>query len=224
MDTLEFSPTLAPDSIRDLSTATQGWVPLTLDGLPPGQVGTDAQDSRPCLMARTDGSVVALGRPTSEARAQGSRLSWSWYTERGVPNSSLNEKRGDDFGARVLVNFKFDESREGPLARMGRSLAGDRYGLEAPGSAISYVWSETHPEGSTAWSPYTDRVATVVIQSGPPQSAWRLHARDVGQDYETLFGHPAPPITSIVLFSDSDDTGGMTATCFGPVSLVVQPR
>ncbi len=237
-DTLRFTPTLSTVVSGSLAEPGEGWVPLSVDDRPRGAVEVSAREDRRCLSVETAGEVVALGRlvPGSEegeADSTGSMvdggteqggdapvfITWSWFLDEGVPGSSLDRKEGDDYGARVLVNFRFESDRAGLFERIGRSLAGERYGVEAPGSSLSYVWSVEDAVGSVARNPNTDRVATIVV-AGADDRGWGRIGRDLAADYQTVFGESAPPVVSIVLFSDSDDTGKTTRSCFGEVELI----
>jgi len=223
-DTLRFSPVLSGQEAGTLAPPVSSWVPLQVDDRPAGSVRETEREDRRCLAVETRGEVVALGRPVgspggAERPDSPALLSWSWFLDDGIPDSSLDRKEADDYGARILVNFRYDPDRAGLFERLGRSVAGDQYGVEAPGSALSYVWSLPDSTGRTAWNPNTDKVATVVV-AGADQHGWTDHTRDVSSDYRTIFGDPVPDIVSIVLFSDSDDTGGTTGVCFGGVRLV----
>jgi hypothetical protein len=77
--------------------------------------------------------------------------------------------------------------------------------------------------GTTADSPYSDRIKLLVIRSGPEGDAGeRLKAerRNLYQDYRTLFGRePKHPVGLIALMSDSDNTGSTAEADFGEIVL-----
>ena len=137
-----------------------------------------------------------------------------------VVGSHLDGKDSDDYSVRLLVNFAFDSDREGWFSRLKHSLAGDQYGGEAPGSALSYVWSGSDPVGTASPSPYTDRVRIIVLDSGPGElGSWRQHQRDLVADYLAAFGNEPPPVTSVALFTDADDSRSTAVACYGRVRL-----
>lgn len=222
-DTLRFAPALSEQRVGSLTPPVSAWVPLPVDDRPQGAFAEAEREGRSCIAVETTGEVVALGRPVppgpGSTGAAPTRLRWSWFLETGVSGSSLERKEGDDFGARVLVNFRYDPDRAGFFERVGRWARGEQYGVEAPGSAIAYVWSLAHPPGLTGRNPNTDRVATVVV-AGAEDAGWGEVTRDVEADYAEVFEDPMPEIVSVVLFSDSDDTGKRTGSCFGEVELI----
>ena len=73
-------------------------------------------------------------------------------------------------------------------------------------------------EGTIAPNPYTDRVRMVVAESGSASlGRWVEHERDVAADFRLAFGLPVPPVTSLVLSADTDNTGESTEAYFGDI-------
>ncbi len=202
--------TLEPDDHR--------WITVRFDGREPTQYQVRQRDGQVCVEAVADQSASALALPISDHAA--GDIEWSWWVDSLVAGSRLDTKSGDDYSARLLVNFAFDSSREGWFARLKHSFAGEQYGGEAPGSALSYVWSATDSVGATARSPYTNRVGIIVLDSGLDDlRMWRRHQRDLVEDYRAIFGKDPPAVTSVALFTDADDTRSSAAACYGRVRL-----
>ena len=202
--------TLEPDDQR--------WITVRFDGRAPTRYQTSQREGRVCVEAVADQSASALALPISDHAA--GDIEWSWWVDSLVAGSRLDAKSGDDYSARLLVNFAFDSSREGWFARLKHSFAGERYGGEAPGSALSYVWSATDSVGATARSPYTDRVGIIVLDSGLGDlGMWRRHQQDLVEDYRAIFGKEPPAVTSVALFTDADDTQSSGVACYGRVRL-----
>jgi hypothetical protein len=56
----------------------------------------------------------------------------------------------------------------------------------------------------------------VVAESGPANlGQWVSHERDVAADFRGAFGMPAPAVTSLIVSSDTDNTGESTESWFG---------
>ena len=82
------------------------------------------------------------------------------------------------------------------------------------------------PIGTTAQSPFSDRIKLFVLRSGQaPESSdgWFDEERDVYADYETLFGKPPKkPIGAIALMSDSDNTETNSEADFAEIKLKIK--
>ena len=207
--------TLQPDDIR--------WITVSFDGRGETRYQASQRDGRACVEAVADQSASALAMPISDHPA--GDIEWSWRVDSLVMASHLDGKDGDDYSARLLVNFAFDSEREGWFSRLKHSLAGEQYGGEAPGSALSYVWSGRDSVGTVAPSPYTSRVRMIVLDSGPGDvGSWRRHQRDLVADYRAAFGNEPPPVTSVALFTDADDTRSAAVACYGGVALTPSHR
>jgi len=97
-------------------------------------------------------------------------------------------------------------------------LARNIAGVDVPTAALCYVWDNKHRVGYTAWSPFTQRLRKVVLQSGPDAiGQWRLETRDVAADFKQAFGFDAPAITGISVGNDTDNTGDRVTAWFGDV-------
>ncbi len=104
--------------------------------------------------------------------------------------------------------------------RLARLLHGDAL----PTAAICYVWDNRHAVGTSRWSPYTDRVRMVVVESGNAQAGrWLDERRDVARDFRAAFGAqwsgPVPAITGVAVGNDTDQTGESVTAWFGDVRL-----
>ena len=54
---------------------------------------------------------------------------------------------------------------------------------------IGYVWDDTAPVGTIVKSEKTGTVTYVVVRSGPAElGQWQTERRNVGEDYEKIYG------------------------------------
>jgi hypothetical protein len=147
-------------------------------------------------------------------------LGWRWKVSRSLPGSSLKEKAGDDYAARLYVLFDLPLSRLSALDRLRISAAEAISGSEIPTASICYVWGNQQPVGSHGPNPYTDRVQMVVADSGDAQAGqWRSHQVDLAQDWATAFGGEMPPVKGIAVSADTDNTGDQVQAWFGDIRL-----
>ena len=174
------------------------------------------------LRVRSESAAGAAAHAAHADLARRPILSWRWKVDRVVERADLAAKAGDDFAARVYVFFQVP-ARDLPLAdRIRLAIARLLHGDELPSTAICYVWDNRHPVGTTAWSPYTDRVRMVVVESGAGRvGRWAAERRDIAADYRAAFGASAPlaPVSGIALGNDTDQTGEAVTAWFGDVVL-----
>lgn len=136
-------------------------------------------------------------------------VSWKWrvmvFPKKKTPDN-LSNKSEDDFAARIYVIF--------PGANFFKS------------DVIEYIWDERVPIGTTASSPYSERVKLFVLKSGPfsaAPSGWIQEERNVYEDYQKLYGRaPEKPVGAIALMSDSDNTGTSAEADFADLCLKIK--
>ncbi len=174
------------------------------------------------LRVRSDNAAGAAAYAVRADLASRPILSWRWKVERVVEGADLATKAGDDFAARVYVFFDVPSSELAFADRVRIALARLLHGGELPSTALCYVWDNRHPVGTSAWSPYTDRVRTIVLESGPGRAGrWVDERRDLAADYRAAFGARAAlhPVSGIAVGNDTDQTRGTATAWFGDLAL-----
>ena len=209
--------------------------PVVVDGseVPPGWQlerlagdGTTRHDVRTvdgmtALCIESSDDATALVHTVEIDPTEFPRIRFWLRVGKAVEGGDLSRKEGDDFAARVFVNFAFDSNSEGWFSRLSHSVAERTRGRTLPGHALNYVWGNAAEAGLEARSAYTDRVQMVVVDGGSPgRPQWRQFERNVVEDYARAFDKPAPAVLGIGIMSDSDDTGGTATACFGPVEFL----
>lgn len=181
-------------------------------------------DGRTVLEARAENSASALVYPLRADPKRTSWLSFSWRTERLVEKSDMRTTAGDDYPARIYVIFDYDIARlsfgERIKLRMARSIWGD----QVPAAALCYVWEPRQPVGHSQWSAYTTRLRMIVAESGGARlDQWVSIERNVAEDFRAAFGEEPPPISAVIVATDTDNTGETAHTWFGDISLRSKP-
>ncbi len=170
------------------------------------------------LKVESDDSAGSIGLPFSVDAKITPLMSWRWKVNRVLDKADINTKLGDDYAARVYVLFDV------PLAslsftdrtkiRLARMVAGD----DVPTAAICYVWDNKSAIGYNRWSPFTNRVRKIVLQSGNTHAnQWMSETRDVAADFRAAFGIEPPRIIGVAIGNDSDQTDEKVTTWFGDV-------
>ena len=94
------------------------------------------------------------------------------------------------------------------LERIKYGISKRLYGGYPPHSALNYVWSSKDWGKSIITSPYTDKVRLVARRKGlEGVGSWHDEEVNVLEDYRHAFGRDPPPIATIGIMNDSDDTG-----------------
>lgn len=196
-----------------------GWSELHFGGDGATAYWVAELDGEPALCVESRNHATALVRPLSFDPEAQPVLRFRFRIEDVVPGADGREENRDDFAARLFVNFEFDPEAEGFLSRLGHAASERMRGRELPGRALNYVWGNATPVGTQMSSPHTDRVSVVVVASGKPRRpVWRAFERDIVADFIAAFGRPPPPVHSVGIMSDSDNTGARASACFGEIT------
>ena len=173
------------------------------------------------LRAQADASMASVVHPLHLDARSFPVIAWRWKIGNVLQKSALGSKAGDDFPARVYVLFDYDVGRLSLFERAKIYLARRRYGPEIPAAALCYVWDSKGPVGASLWSPYTDRVRVVVVESGSRHlNQWRDEQRDLAADFRAAFGENPPAISGVAVATDTDNTGESASALFGDIRLL----
>ncbi len=166
------------------------------------------ESGRVVVTGRADDGNRALVREIGVESPTTLQLSWSWRARSPLTGErDERSKAGDDFAARVFVVFETSV-------------------IPTRTRAINYVWSIREPLGAVFPSPYTERVAHIVLQNAgsiDDPRAWQAESRDVLADYEAFFGEAPTVITAVAIMVDTDNTDGYAETDFRDLWLEIKP-
>ena len=137
-----------------------------------------------------------------------SRMRWRWKVENIYRNGDAKTKSGDDYSLRIYIVFKYDPEKAGFLERLRYNAAKLIYGEYPPHSSLNYIWANREHGETIITNAYTERSKMVLLQKGDANvGKWLIHDVNVIEDYEEAFGEKPPPIASIAIMNDSDNTG-----------------
>lgn len=165
----------------------------------------EEDDGNSVLRVESLGAASALWNPWTLGEIDEGRLSWRWKIEASLEASQPETTReGDDYAARMFVIFDpvlFDGSMR----------------------ALCYVWAGKLPEAAVFPSPYSERVATIVLRSGDERAGdWVLEDRDFVEDFRRFFGKPPEQVTAVALMVDTDNTSARATAWFDDIILRAQ--
>ena len=194
---------------------------VTVPKIASNQFSLVIDEGRTVLRVDSAGSAGSIGLPlTTVTGAASALLEWRWKINRVLDKANMAAKANDDFAARVYVFFDVPMESLSFVDRTKLRLARMVAGPDVPTAAICYVWDNTHPAGHTQWSPYTNRVRMIVLQSGTANvEKWMTESRDVVADFRAAFDFDAPAITGVAVGNDTDNTKERVSTWYGDVTL-----
>lgn len=216
-------PASAQDVFSKLSpgqTMPKDFRMVAYPNVKPNQFAFVLDQGKTVLKVDSNNSAGSLALPVALLGGQTSNtLQWRWKVDRILDKADMDEKMADDHSARVYVFFDVPLDSLSLADRTKIKLARSISGVDVPTAALCYVWDNKHRVGYTAWSPFTQRLRKVVLQSGPSGiGQWRNETRDVAADFKEAFGFDAPAVTGISVGNDTDNTDDRVTSWFGDAS------
>jgi hypothetical protein len=201
--------------------APQSWKPLTFPKISRQTVYTVEEEAgKPSLRAQADASASALIREIEVNPKEYPILLWSWKVENIVAKGDETKKEGDDYAARVYVNFRYDPGNASLWERTQYGVARALYGSYPPKGALNYIWANKLPAGQSIDNAYTSRAKMVAVESGAAKvGQWLSERRNLYQDYRALFGEEPPAVIGLAVMTDTDNTGEKAVAYYREISL-----
>lgn len=170
------------------------------------------------LRADAEASMASLVHPLTLDTAVYPILEWRWKITSLIRGADLTSRQGDDFPARVYVLFDYDIRKLPFATRVKMRVARALYGADLPLAALCYVRDGNAPRDTAVWSAYTDRVRVIVAESGPENlNRWVTLRRNVREDFRAAFGEDPPPVSAVVIATDTDNTGESATAFYGDI-------
>jgi hypothetical protein len=145
---------------------------------------------------------------------------FSWKVPELIAGADLAARDADDSPVRVVLFFEGDRSRfsarDAMMAELVRAVTGE----EMPYATLMYVWCNRRAPGSLISNPRTERVRTMVVESGTRNlNHWLDYDRNIRADYERAFGEAPGALIGVGIMTDSDNTRSTAQAWYGPVRL-----
>ena len=176
--------------------------------IPPTEYAIRDWDGVGAVEARADKSMALLARPLEVDLQKTPILCWQWRIDAPIASADMSKKSGDDYAARVYLNFDVPADQLDFGTRTKLALGRTLYGDHLPAAAINYIWDNRQPVGTLQSNVYTDRARMLVLRSGATEAGrWVHERRDVLKDFQRAFGDLQGQLKSIALASDTDNTG-----------------
>ncbi|MFO8007022.1 MAG: DUF3047 domain-containing protein [Candidatus Brocadiia bacterium] len=135
-------------------------------------------------------------------------LKWRWRIGGVLEQGDATRKSGDDYAARIYINFKYDPDKVGTWTRIQYALAKRRLGEYPPLHSLNYIWANRIEQGTFIENAYTGRAMMVAVQSGEDKAGeWVSEERNIVEDYREAFGEEPTDVIAVAVMTDADNTG-----------------
>ena len=148
-------------------------------------------------------------------------LEWRWRTERLIADADNSVAATEDAPVRIVLAFDGDKSglslRERLFAERVRLISG----RELPYATLMYIWENQKPKEALIDNPHSERIKKLVVDTGPNRlGEWRLHRRNIIEDYQRAFGTLPGRLVGIGIMTDTDNTGSRAAAYYGDIRML----
>ena len=177
-----------------------GWQVKVTHGTP--KIATVREGNNNYLDLKSHDSSYGLEREVDVDPNQEPYLTWKWNVKKLPAGGDFRHSKSDDQAAQVLVAFT--DKR-----------------------VLSYIWDTTAPAGimESASSIPLVHIYAVVCRSGAADlNHWLTESRNLADDYEKAYGHPAPRVKGIRLQINTQHTSTSAESCFAEVAFRSTPQ
>jgi len=194
------------------------WKPITFPDKPTTRYHFDTFTHTVCSRANSSASGMARGFPGNLRKFP--ILSWEWKIDHVIENGNAHKKRGDDYPARVYVNFKRTAKHWNWWERTKAATYETFYGTEIPGRTLNFIWANKLKKDQIVKSPYTRHARLIALKTGNKQAGkWHHESVNIRQWYQKAFGDNPPPVQSIAIMTDADNTASSATGCYRNITL-----
>ncbi len=177
-------------------------------------------DGRDAVEAVSQASAGLLRQRFRIEASQLGRLRFSWKVPQAIPDARVGSSERDDAPVRVVMAFEGDRSKLSTKTALISELSRLLVNEELPYATLAYVWSNVDAPGTVVHNARTDRIRSIVLESGEQRlNQWLAYERDIRADYILAFGEPPGALISIALLTDSDSMQGAVRAWYGPVQV-----
>jgi Protein of unknown function (DUF3047) len=198
---------------------SSGWQHFKLPGKAPTLYNFVHKDGRDTLTAKAGISASIMRLEVNIDATKLGTIHFSWQVPELIVNADLAERDLDDSPVRIILTFAGDKSKFSTKNAMLSELAQALSSEPLPYATLMYVWCNQRQPGSVVHNPRTDRIRSIVVESGSQNLRhWLDYQRDIRADFEKAFGEAPGHLLSVGMMTDSDNTKSQTSATYGGVS------
>ncbi len=180
-----------------------------------------ADGGRTVVKASAQGSASGLSYRLRVDLNRHPLLHWRWKVPSLIAAADNTLRHAEDSPVRLIVTFDGDRTRLPFEERLFAQQFKLFTGKELPYATLMYIWENRMPRGSVIPNAHTARVKMIVAESGPAHvGQWRAQTRNVLEDYRRAFGEAPPPVRSIAIMTDTDNTGASVDAFYGDIAFL----
>ena len=177
------------------------------------------EDGRPTMLGRSSASSSVLRREVDIPAGQIGEINFEWKVPALLKPCEGVTLDKDDSSARVFLTFEGDRNKFSTKNAVVSELAHLLMGEPLPYATLAYVWSNDQPLESVINSARTDRVRSIVVESGSAHlNQWQTYARNIRADFEKVFGEAPGALLRVAVMTDNDSTCSPVSAWYGAVS------
>jgi hypothetical protein len=201
------------------------WRHQTFPGKTPNSFRLQEHKGQPALAVRSQRSLSVMRKALDLDPASVSTLRFEWAADAPTPTADVGVREHDDSPLRIVLTFDGDRStftaRNAALSELAQALTGE----PMPYATLMYVWCPNRPLNEAVINPRTDRIRSVVVQTGAHSTRqWQTVERDTTKDFVRVFGEVPRRLVGIGLMTDTDNTQSQAQAWYGRMQLQLQRR
>ena len=174
------------------------------------------QQGRDAVQAHATSSASMLRQDVRIAAKDLDVVKFSWHVPELIRDADLAERDSDDSPVRIVLVFEGDKSKFSAKNAMLSEMAEILSGESLPYATLMYVWCNKRAPGSVVINPRTDRIRSIVVESGARNlRQWLDYERNIRADYEKAFGELPGDLLRVGVMTDSDNTQSQTFASYG---------
>lgn len=146
-------------------------------------------------------------------------VKFSWHVPELIKDADIALRDFDDSPVRIVLIFEGDKTKFSAKNAMLSEMAEMLSGEPLPYATLMYVWCNKREPSSVIVNPRTDRIRSVVVESGAKNlRQWLDYERNIRADYEKAFGEAPGALVRVGIMTDSDNTQSQTFASYGAVN------
>ena len=190
----------------------------------PGKAATEFSiaklDGLEVVVASADASASMLRHLVRVEPADLGQLGFSWMVPQLIEQADMGVRQSDDSPVRVVLAFEGDRSKFSLKNAILSELSFTLTGEPLPYATLMYVWCNARPEGTVITNARTDRIRSMVVETGAGHlSQWLGYDRNIRADFEQAFGEQPGALVGIGIMTDTDNTQAKARAWYGPLNL-----
>lgn len=188
------------------------WEEITFPDKQPTTYTYDTMTESVC--ARAEQSASAMVRSFPEGDTLPKKLTWEWRVDSVLKKGNARKKSGDDYAARVYVNFEVEDALS-YWDRIKLNTFETLHGQEIPSRSINFIWANRLDTGTILPSPYVQYTRLVALRNREsPSGSWTKETVDLREYYREIFDEEYRRPHSVSIMTDTDDTRSKASGCY----------